>query len=148
MIDRDEALRVLGIDADPGADVRRAYLRKLREHPPERDPEGFQRIRAAYERLAPAHGGRALEARLPVVPVAAVDPPAAIEPAPVEPAPAEAATPEPPRKRSANERIERALALLARGKIDRARDVIEGCQQLLVDDRRELEHISRARLLR
>ncbi|MBI4956199.1 MAG: hypothetical protein HY908_29545 [Myxococcales bacterium] len=44
----DEALRELGIDA--GADdasVRRAYLRAVRRHSPERDPEGFLRVRQA-----------------------------------------------------------------------------------------------------
>ncbi|MBK7400073.1 MAG: hypothetical protein IPJ34_28430 [Myxococcales bacterium] len=31
--------------------MRRAYLRAVRRHPAERDPEGFQRVRAAYELL-------------------------------------------------------------------------------------------------
>jgi len=50
----EEARVVLGLaDSDePTRDrVRRAYLRKLREHSPERDPAGFQRLRAAYEML-------------------------------------------------------------------------------------------------
>lgn len=41
---------VLGVS--PSADdaaIRRAYLGLLRLHRPERDPEGFQRVRAAYE---------------------------------------------------------------------------------------------------
>jgi len=29
--------------------IRRAYLRQVRAHPPERDPEGFRRVREAYE---------------------------------------------------------------------------------------------------
>jgi len=31
--------------------IRIAYHRQVREHPPERDPEGFKRIRDAYETL-------------------------------------------------------------------------------------------------
>ena len=43
---------VLGVgpDASP-SQVRLAYHRQVREHPPERDPEGFKRIREAYETL-------------------------------------------------------------------------------------------------
>lgn len=46
---------VLGLDdtADDAA-VRAAYLRALQTSPPDRDPEGFQRIRAAYEALRDA----------------------------------------------------------------------------------------------
>jgi curved DNA-binding protein CbpA len=32
-------------------DIRRAYFKLVREHPPERDPDQFRRIRAAYEIL-------------------------------------------------------------------------------------------------
>ena len=32
-------------------EIRRAYFRKVREHPPETDPETFKAIRAAYEQL-------------------------------------------------------------------------------------------------
>lgn len=41
---------VLGVteSADDGA-IRRAYVRLVRQHPPERDPDGFRRVRAAYE---------------------------------------------------------------------------------------------------
>ncbi len=31
--------------------IKKAYLQQVREHPPERDPEHFQTIRAAYERI-------------------------------------------------------------------------------------------------
>ena len=43
---------VLGLDesADDAA-VRAAYLAAVRRSPPDRDPEGFRRIRAAYEAL-------------------------------------------------------------------------------------------------
>ena len=33
------------------AEVQKAYLRKVREYPPDRAPERFQEIRAAYETL-------------------------------------------------------------------------------------------------
>jgi hypothetical protein len=33
--------------------LRRAYLRRLRAHPPERDPEGFRQLREAFEALEP-----------------------------------------------------------------------------------------------
>lgn len=46
----DEALAVLGVTREDGRDVvRRAYLRLIRTHRPERDPEGFRRVRAAWE---------------------------------------------------------------------------------------------------
>ncbi|MDO8690124.1 MAG: DnaJ domain-containing protein [Dehalococcoidia bacterium] len=42
----------LGVAPDAtGGEIRRAYLEKVREHPPERDPEGFKRVREAYEHL-------------------------------------------------------------------------------------------------
>lgn len=33
------------------AEIKQAYFKQVREYPPERDPENFKRIRAAYERL-------------------------------------------------------------------------------------------------
>lgn len=46
---------VLGIprNASPEA-VKRAYFSLIRKHPPERDPEGFKRIRMAYDSLRDA----------------------------------------------------------------------------------------------
>ena len=47
-----EDYRILGLE--PGADpneMKKAYFRQLRKHSPEKDPEGFQKLRAAYERL-------------------------------------------------------------------------------------------------
>ena len=50
----DEARSLLGIDrSTDSATARRAYLRLLKQHPPERDPEGFKRVRAAYEAVQP-----------------------------------------------------------------------------------------------
>jgi curved DNA-binding protein CbpA len=43
---------VLGLERGAShQEVRRAYFRQVREHPPETDPEGFKTIRAAYEQL-------------------------------------------------------------------------------------------------
>lgn len=33
------------------AEIKQAYFALVRQHPPETDPQGFKRIRAAYERL-------------------------------------------------------------------------------------------------
>jgi|GEM_PF-6842401 len=47
-----EAREILGVErGDERAKIRRAYMKAVRAHPPERDPEGFQRVRAAYELL-------------------------------------------------------------------------------------------------
>ena len=44
--------RVLGVAPTAGADeIRTAYLKLLRAHPPEKEPERFKAIRAAYEKL-------------------------------------------------------------------------------------------------
>ncbi|RKG91940.1 hypothetical protein [Corallococcus terminator] len=58
-MDFEEALQELGVDADPGGDtVRRAYLRRLKTRKPETDPEGFARLRQAYETVLAAREGR------------------------------------------------------------------------------------------
>jgi curved DNA-binding protein CbpA len=55
-IDRPDTLanpyEVLGLTR-PAApeDIRAAYFAKVKEHPPERDPQAFKRVRAAYEAL-------------------------------------------------------------------------------------------------
>jgi curved DNA-binding protein CbpA len=48
----DNPYQVLGIERDATeAEIKRAYFTRVREHPPERDPDGFKRVRAAYEQL-------------------------------------------------------------------------------------------------
>ena len=43
---------VLGLERTAtAAEIRQAYFGLVRAHPPEREPETFKRIRAAYERL-------------------------------------------------------------------------------------------------
>ena len=43
---------VLGLSAGASMlDIKRAYFQLVRQHPPENDPDGFRRIRAAYEAL-------------------------------------------------------------------------------------------------
>ena len=46
----DEAFAVLGVEMSADHDaIRRAYLRRLHACGPERDPEGFKRLRQAFE---------------------------------------------------------------------------------------------------
>jgi preprotein translocase subunit Sec63 len=43
---------VLGVTQDAGeGEIRAAYVRKVKEHPPDRSPEEFERIRDAYDNL-------------------------------------------------------------------------------------------------
>ena len=43
---------ILGVGQDAGEEeIRAAYLRKVKEHPPDRSPEEFERIRDAYDSL-------------------------------------------------------------------------------------------------
>jgi curved DNA-binding protein CbpA len=43
---------VLGVGADAGEEeIRAAYVRQVKEHPPDRSPEEFERIRDAYASL-------------------------------------------------------------------------------------------------
>jgi curved DNA-binding protein CbpA len=52
-LDQDEnPYQVMGLaPTATEQEIRRAYFRLVREHPPERDPDQFKRIRAAYEIL-------------------------------------------------------------------------------------------------
>jgi hypothetical protein len=51
-VDVERARAILGVTAaTPIEDVRRAYLRLVRRHNPEVDPEGFVEVRAAFELL-------------------------------------------------------------------------------------------------
>ena len=46
------ARAVLGVAPDAGeAEIRAAYLRKLKEHPPDKSPQEFENIRDAYDTL-------------------------------------------------------------------------------------------------
>lgn len=48
----DNPYKVLGVERHATeAEIKQAYFVLIREHPPERDPEGFKQIRAAYEKL-------------------------------------------------------------------------------------------------
>ena len=50
---RDDPYRTLGLaPGAPDEQIRSAYLARLRESPPDRDPAQFEKIRDAYERLS------------------------------------------------------------------------------------------------
>ena len=54
---------VLGIAPQASSDdVRRAYYRLVRQHPPEKDPEGFKAIRSAFETLSDSRARRNYDA--------------------------------------------------------------------------------------
>jgi len=43
---------VLGLNRTASSEeIKSAYFAQVRQHPPEREPEGFKRIRAAYDQL-------------------------------------------------------------------------------------------------
>lgn len=53
---------VLGLERTASdADIKKAYFQKVREHPPERDPQMFKRIRAAYDALRTAEARAATD---------------------------------------------------------------------------------------
>lgn len=44
--------KILGVERTASeSEIKQAYFAMVREHPPEGDPDGFKRIRAAYEKL-------------------------------------------------------------------------------------------------
>jgi hypothetical protein len=47
----EEALGILGLTQPDAAAIRAAYLRLIRMHKPDTDPEGFRQVRSAYELL-------------------------------------------------------------------------------------------------
>lgn len=61
--------QVLGVAPDASeAEVRAAYLRKVAEHPPDRAPDEFERVRDAYAALSdPARRSERLLAATPGV---------------------------------------------------------------------------------
>lgn len=54
----EDSLQLLGVDLEQGRSAaRQAYLALLRHHKPEVDPEGFKRLRSAWEKVAAAFDG-------------------------------------------------------------------------------------------
>jgi len=48
----EEARKLLGVAPEAtDAELRAAYVEQVRQHPPDRDPEYFERVRDAYSRL-------------------------------------------------------------------------------------------------
>ncbi len=130
----DVAMDVLGLSGEPTAvEVRRAYLRQVKAHPPERDADGFRLVREAYERLQIAYAGPLSLSEVPksaeVVPKP-VDPgprvvvpepkvvvpePRVVVPEPVDPEPRVAATEVLALPRSIQEQLELLKRALADG---------------------------------
>jgi curved DNA-binding protein CbpA len=57
------------LDIQPGADgetIKQAYFKLVRAHPPEREPDTFKRIRAAYDQLRDPATRAELEMLLPI----------------------------------------------------------------------------------
>jgi DnaJ-domain-containing protein 1 len=49
---KEDPREILGVAPNAGdAEVRAAYLRKVKENPPDRSPSAFERVRDAYEIL-------------------------------------------------------------------------------------------------
>lgn len=74
--DLDRALALLGLPPGAGdADLRAAYLEQVRLHPPDRDPEHFERVRDAYDLLRdPAARARlVLQGPDPAAPLASLE---------------------------------------------------------------------------
>jgi curved DNA-binding protein CbpA len=52
----EQATAELGVSPDASPDaMRQAYLAKVREFPPDKDPDTFERIRDAYDQLKDPH---------------------------------------------------------------------------------------------
>jgi curved DNA-binding protein CbpA len=48
----DDPRQILGVSPEAGDDeIRAAYLRKVKEYPPDRAPKEFEKVRDAYENL-------------------------------------------------------------------------------------------------
>jgi curved DNA-binding protein CbpA len=49
--------KILGVTAEAtDVEIKKAYFALVRKHPPERDPEGFKRVRSAYDQLKSRKG--------------------------------------------------------------------------------------------
>ena len=74
-IQSEDPWTVLGLDSEADeAQIRAAYLAKVKAHPPDRDPEAFERIRDAYQDLSDPRrrGERMLMAVDPAAPLVAL----------------------------------------------------------------------------
>ena len=70
----EDPRKVLEIPAEAGdEEIRAAYLRKVKEYPPDRAPREFERVRDAYEMLRdPRRRARSLLAADPKQPLASL----------------------------------------------------------------------------
>jgi DnaJ-class molecular chaperone len=71
----ETAMELLGVTAETtDAEIRAIYLEQVRRHPPDRDPELFEQIRDAYNRLRDpmARASLVLEGPDPSAPLASL----------------------------------------------------------------------------
>lgn len=55
----EESYQILGVPPEADfAQIKQAYFAKIKQHSPDNDPEGFKRVRKAYETLKKQQGGR------------------------------------------------------------------------------------------
>ncbi len=125
----EEARALLAVDrAAPKDTVRRAYLRLLKKHKPERDPDGFERLRRAYELavdFAPEGDPAPRAAPKGEPPVIAVREHRGVELPPPDPVPAgggESAPPPKAREPSAWDHVRAALRAVHLGKFVEAEE--------------------------
>lgn len=81
----EEAFEEIGLSPGaPAGEIRRSYLRKLKTRKPEVDPEGFRRLREAYDLLTENAGFLSMRGTAPPAEPAQEPPP---PPRPLEPSP-------------------------------------------------------------
>jgi len=153
-MDYRSALELLGLDASDELTrdrLRRSYLRRLRDCPPERDPDGFRRLREAFESIEPMVRDRAYPVEILYVasdleraaprpstpsPLEPSTPPPPDTPTPTATAEAVAGTDEPPHELTLDALVDELLALLERGQVDPALDLAQRWRDRVFDDHR------------
>ncbi len=53
---KQSAYEILGVEKEDTTNLKAKYIKLIRKHSPEHDPEKFMEIREAFEQLTKAHG--------------------------------------------------------------------------------------------